>query len=72
MGNLKRLKGTEDEFGKLSVTDDYTSSERELIKSWVDRAAEKSAGDTEYIYRVRGDPKNGLRLASFARVTKNS
>ena len=45
MGNLKRLKGTEDEFGKLSVTDDYTSSERELIKSWVKRAAEKSAGD---------------------------
>ena len=27
MGNLKRLKGTEEDYGKISVTDDYTSSE---------------------------------------------
>ena len=29
--NLRLLKGTVDEFGKISVTDDYTTNEREQI-----------------------------------------
>ena len=32
MQNLKRLKGSEIEFGKLRVTDYYTLKERELLK----------------------------------------
>ena len=40
---LKRLKGTENELGKISITDDYTNGERDLIKIWVKKAAEKSA-----------------------------
>ena len=27
MTNLRKLKGTEDEFGKIRVTDDYTNGE---------------------------------------------
>ena len=57
LANLKLLKGT----------DDYTSHEREQIKSWVKIAAEKSKEDSDKVYKVRGDPKNGLRLVSFAR-----
>ena len=30
--NLNRLKDTVEEFGRISVTDDYTNSEREEIK----------------------------------------
>ena len=65
MGNLRVLKGTGDKFGKISVTDDYTNAEREEIKSWVEKAKERSAEDTDKIYKVRGDPKNGLRLIWF-------
>ena len=34
MANLSRLKGLSDEFGKISVTEDYTKNEREVIKRW--------------------------------------
>ena len=67
MKNLRHLKGTENEFGRLSVKDDYTNTEREEIKSWVQKAKDKSANDADRIYKVRGDPKNGLRLVSFPR-----
>ena len=67
MSRLGRLKNTEDDFGKISITEDYTQSERELIKSWSSKAKEKSAGDKDFIYKVRGDPKNGLKLVRFKR-----
>ena len=67
MRNLKRLKNTENKFGKIRVTNDYTSGEREQIKNWVKKVEEKSSGDSNFIYRVRGDPKNGLRLVAFTR-----
>ena len=67
MSNLRRLKNYAKEFGKISVTDDYTSGEREQIRCWVKKAEEKSSKDPEYVYRVRGNPKNGLRLVTFTR-----
>ena len=67
LGNLNGLKNTVEEFGRISVTDDYTINEREEIKSWIKKAEEKSAQDPEQVYKVRGNPKNGLRLVSFAR-----
>ena len=39
--NLNRLKDTVEEFGRISVTDDYTNSEREEIKNWIKKAQEK-------------------------------
>ena len=62
MSRLSRLKNTEEEFGKISITEDYTQTEREMIKSWSKKAEEKSATDETHVYKVRGDPKNGLRL----------
>ena len=67
MKNLRRLKGTEPEFGKISVTEDYTQNEREQIKEWNKKAKELSANDKEYQYKVKKDPKNGLRLIRLAR-----
>ena len=66
MENLKQLKGSE-VFGKIRVTDDYTNGERDLIRLWVKEAEQKSATAVNKVYRVRGDPKNGLRLVTFAR-----
>ena len=37
MSRLNRLKGTIDDFG---ITEDYTQSERDLIKSWTEKAKE--------------------------------
>ena len=62
MMNLRKLKGTIDEFGKISVTEDYTQSEREQLRKWSTDAKKKSADDPKFDYKVRGDPKNGLRL----------
>ena len=67
MNNLRRLKGEEESFGKISITDDYTSSEQEEIKRWFRKAQEKSSENPEKIFKVRGDPKNGLRLVGFTR-----
>ena len=64
---MANLKGTEEEFGKIRVTHDYANNERDLIRRTVKVAEEKSEGNTERVYRVRGDPKNGLRLVSFLR-----
>ena len=67
ISNLSKLKGTEDVFGKISITSDYTKSERDQIKAMADKAKEQSASNKDRIYKVRGDPKNGLRIVSFAK-----
>ena len=47
MNNLKLLKGTEEELGKLSVREDYTKKEREQIKNFVDVENTKSIEDND-------------------------
>ena len=66
--NLNKLKGSEDIFGKISITDDYTRSERDELKKWIDNAKKKSLADKDFNYKVRGDPKNGLRLLQVKKV----
>ena len=65
MANLGKLKGTEREFGKISVTHDYTSSDREKIRKFTHEARLKSEADPSRVFNVRGDPKNGLRIISY-------
>jgi len=65
MKNLGLLKGTERYFGKISVKDDYTTSERDEIRLLTERAKKQSAEDTGKIYKVRGNSKNGWRVVSF-------
>ena len=64
MSRLGRLKGADEVFKKISVTDDYTMEEREEIKRWVIMAKEKNmTGTKDYVWKVRGTPKEGIRLA---------
>ena len=65
MANLRKLKGTEEEFGKISVTPDYSSTEREKIREYAAKAKAQGEQDPTRVYKVRGDPKNGLRVISF-------
>ena len=65
MKNLGRLKGTERYFGKISVKDDYTTSEREEIRLLTERAKKETAENPEKVFKVRGNSKNGWRVVSF-------
>ena len=65
--NLSKLKRTEEEFGKISITSDYTKSERDEIKSMSDKAKAQTNASEDRVFKVRGDPKNGLRIVSFPR-----
>ena len=67
MENLGRLKGTERYFGKISIKDDYTASEREEIKLLTERAKEQSAHNPDRVFKVRGNSKNGWCVVSFQR-----
>ena len=64
MANLRNLKDVE-QFKGVSITDDYTIKERQLLK---EKAAEakvsngKEPPNSKYIWRVRGTPKNGLTI----------
>ena len=68
MSRLSNLKGADDKFSKISVTDDYTPDEREEIRRFVDDAKTANANegaDSRYIWKIRGDPKNGLQIKKF-------
>ena len=43
MNNLKLLKGTENELGKLSVREDLNKNDREQVKKYVDSAKKKNS-----------------------------
>ena len=61
LGNLK----DQEHFHGVSITDDYTLQQRKTIKEWVNKAKQKNneeAEDSQYIWKARGTPKNGIFL----------
>ena len=68
--NLKNLKGKNIYIG-ISVREDYTYSERALIKNFIEQAKaknlEENAKNSNIVWRVRGTPKNGLSLKWFTK-----
>ena len=63
MSRLGFLWNAENDFKKISITDDYTMAEREEIRRWVTMAKEKSTNETiGYLWKARGTPKTGMRL----------
>ena len=67
MSRLVNLKNADGIYRKLSVRDDYTIEEREQIKSWVRKAEEKNKEENTQSWKVRGTPKNGLRLVKITK-----
>ena len=65
LSNLRKLKGTEEEFGKISITSDYTKSERDQIRAMSEKAKAQTESSEDRVFKVRGDPKNGLKIVSF-------
>ena len=67
MSRLPNLQTADDIYRKCSVRDDYTYEERQLIKEWVKKAEEKNNNENRNTWKVRGTPKNGLRLVNTKR-----
>ena len=70
MRNLTNLKGNES-YKKISITEDYTVSERKMIQEMREQARQKNdqePEDSEFVYKLRGTPKNGLMIR---RLKKN-
>ena len=69
MSNLRSLKDVQLFIG-ISITDDYTLAEREMIKTYRMRAKELNDENvnTETVIRVRGCPKNGLFLKKIKKT----
>ena len=55
MNNLKLLKVTEKELGKLSVREDLSKNDREQVKRYVDSAEKKNNEDPSHRRVVIGD-----------------
>lgn len=67
MTNLKKLKNADAEYHRLSIRDDYTMEERELIRKYAEDARKKNEEENTTAWKVRGTPKNGLHLVKITR-----
>ena len=65
MSRLSNLKNSEERFRTLSIRDDHTFEERQLIKEWSTKTKSNpnaAVTNNEFFYKLRGSPKNGLRI----------
>ena len=67
LSNLRILNGIP-EYKNIIVTEDYTITERRMIKDWSDKAKEKNKNESHD--SQRGSPKAGLQLKRFLKPTQ--
>ena len=67
MARLGNLKNAEEVYRKVSVREDYTQEEREMVREMVQKAEAKNAAENTNEWKVRGTPKSGLKVV---RITK--
>ena len=61
MSKLWMLKNARTRFKSMSITNDYTLEERDMIRKYVGEAKRRNTTETnEYQWKVRGTPKEGL------------
>ena len=65
MSRLSNLKNAEEKYRRISVKDDYTLEERNLVKHWLKIADEKNKAEGTTKYKIRGTPKNGFRVVEI-------
>ena len=58
----KNLRDADTVYHSLSIRDDYTIKERELISRYAEEAKQKNIAEDTTEWKVRGTPKNRLRL----------
>lgn len=70
LSNLRNLKN-DSGFNGIGITEDYTISERQLIKGYNEKAKKMNEFESDkdnFVWRVRGCPKNGLFLKKVKKV----
>ena len=67
LANLRKLKNADNVYHSLSIRDDYTLKERELVNKYVKEAKQKNDAENTTEWKVRGTPKNGLRVVRITR-----
>ena len=67
MARLGNLKNAEDAFRKVSIREDYTLEEREMVREMVKRAEAKNDAENTNEWKVRGTPKTGLKVVRITR-----
>ena len=65
MSGLTKLKTAGPGLRGISVRDDYTQEERKLIKTMYEEAKRRNEADNVTHWKVRGTPKNGLRVVKI-------
>ena len=65
MSGLRKLKNADPTLRGISVRDDYTLEERKLIKTMSEEATRRNEADNVTHWKVRGTPKNGLRVVKI-------
>lgn len=66
MSKLWMLKNVRTRFKKMSITNDYTLEERNMIKKCVEEAKRRNTSEmSEYQWKVRGTPRSGLKLVKI-------
>ena len=69
ISNLKKLKNAEESILGISVRNDYTQEERNLIRTMSEEAKRKNEAENVTHWKVRGTPKNGLMVVKI--TTRN-
>ena len=64
-----KLRNAEPLIGGISVRDDYTQEERNLIRTMTEEAKRKNEAENVTHWKVRGTPKNGLKVVKI--TTRN-
>ena len=67
MARLVNLRNADDKYKRISIKEDYTWEESQQIREWVSKAEEKNKEEQTSDWKVRGNPKNGLRLVKITR-----
>lgn len=65
LSRLVNLRNAEDEYRRISIKEDYTFEERELVRNWKKKVDERNKAENSSEWRLRGDPKNGLRIVKI-------
>ena len=65
MSNLNKLKNADTALRGISVRDDYTLEERKLIRTMNEEARKRNEAENVTHWKVRGTPKNGLRVVKI-------
>ena len=67
MARLANLRNADDRYKRISIKEDYMWEEIQQIRERVTKVEEKNKEEQTSDWKVRGNPKNGLRLVKITR-----